>query len=423
MRRSLTCSFVALALAGCPIDHRPPEPDAGEEDEGPVEACAPFEIPAEQIDPALPWPSLRCADFPELCDLYAEEAIAEPDTAKAIDVVFVGDGFTEAKLAQYRALVAELTAALTTPADGFVARRPGLFNFYRVDVASRTPRVGNAERTDTALAGCVDIAGSGNLVVDERLAGLAATANVSVPAAAIDAIVVVMRTNAGTPNGSSGPVAAHPAFVRLNPLAGGATVNHELGHALFGLADEYALEPACYSPPDPPAFLTGDYFFELPNVSSEDTGQKWASIHPGATAGGLGYRHCVYHPGPACLMNEGSLPFCPVCADAIDRALDAREGKDDGPPRCGLELSLLPTYVHGTVGLGATVFDRNPPTHYSLSVDGVETGSGEVATWHRRIPGTLDSTKLGNGMHTVTLDCRDALGTTSRASVELKVQN
>jgi hypothetical protein len=56
LRRSLTCSFVALALAAAPSTTGPPEPDAGEEDEGPVEACAPFEIPAEQIDPALPWP-------------------------------------------------------------------------------------------------------------------------------------------------------------------------------------------------------------------------------------------------------------------------------------------------------------------------------------------------------------------------------
>jgi hypothetical protein len=421
LRRSSLCSLVALALAACPnINNRPPEPDAGAEEEGPVEACGSFEIPAGQIDSALPWPSLKCSDFPALCDLPVEKTIAEPDTRKAIDVVFVGEGYPEAKLPEYRDLVAEMTRALTAPSDGFVARRPKLFNFYRVDVASKTTHVGNADRTDTALAGCVDIANTGNLVLGERLAGLAATANVP---GAIDVIVVVMRTNAGSPNASAGPMPEHPAFVRINPLVSGATLNHEFGHALFHLGDEYALEPACYTPPDLPAFMTEDYFFDLPNVSSEDTGKKWAALYPGATAGGMGYRYCLYHPGPACLMNEGALPFCAVCSKAVDQTLDAREGKDDGPPRCGIELSLLPTYLHGSVALGATVFDRNAPTHYSLAIDGTETGQGDVAGWHQRIPGTLDSTKLGNGMHTVTLDCRDSLGTTSHASVEIKVQN
>ncbi|MGC4113572.1 MAG: M64 family metallopeptidase [Myxococcales bacterium] len=422
MRRSLLCSLVTVALAGCPNINNRPEPDAGAEEEPPVEACGTFEIPAAQIDSALPWPSLKCADFPGLCSLQVEKTVAEPDTARAVDIVFVGDGFTEAKLPEYRELVASFTKALTGPAGGFVARRPRLFNFYRVDVVSESTHVGNADRADSALAGCVDIANTGNLVMDERLAGLAATANVP-PGTTIDVIVVVMRTNAGSPNASAGPVPEHPAFVRINPLVSEATVNHEFGHALFHLGDEYALEPACYTPPDLPAFMTEDYLFDLPNVSSEETGKKWASIYQGAVAGGLGYRYCLYHPGPACLMNEGALPFCAICSHAIDRTLDAWEGKNDGAPRCGLELSLLPTYVHGNVTLGVSVFDRNPPTHYSLAVDGTKTGSGDVAAWQQRVPGTLDSTKLGNGVHTATVDCRDALGATSHASVEFKVQN
>lgn len=421
MRRSLLCSLVALSLAGCPnINNRPPDPDAGGE-EPPIEACGAFEIPAGKIDSARPWPSIQCADFPELCDLNVEKTVSEPDTAKAIDIVFVGDGFTEARLSEYQGLVAELQKALTTPSNGFVARRPKLFNFYRVDVVSQTTHSGNADRTDTALAGCVDIALTGNLVVDERLAGLAATANV--PGAG-DVIVVVMRTNAGSPNGSAGPVPEHPALVRVNPLVSGATVNHELGHAIFGLADEYGYEPSCLYPVEPmPEYTTGELFFQFPNASSEPTGAKWSAILSGAVKGGLGYENCVYHPGPPCLMNEGALPFCPVCSDAVNRTLDAWEGKDDGPPRCGLELAVLPTFVQGSLGLNVTVFDRNAPTHYSLKVDGSETGSGDVARWHQRIPGALDSTELGNGMHTVSVDCRDAVGSTSRASVEIKVSN
>lgn len=419
--RSVPVSLLVVALAACPeINTRPPEVDAGVDD-GPIEPCGAFEIPAEKIVAGDPWPGLRCSDFPSLCDLDVVSTVNEPDTAKAIDVVFVGDGFTPGLKSEWVQLVDALTRALTEPSDGFVTRRPKLFNFHRVDVASKTARVGNADRSDSALAGCVDIANTGNLVMDERLAGLAALANVK---ADVDVIVAVLRTNAGSPNASAGPIAEHPVFVRLNPLVSPSIVNHELGHALFHLGDEYGGEAACFTPPNLATYGTADHLFDLPNVSMEETGKKWAAIHSGAKAGGLGYQYCVYAPGLPCLMNEGTLPFCPVCSKAIDATLDAREGKNDGAPVCGIELAaLLPTFVHGTFEVRALVFDRNPPTHWSLKIDGTEIGQGDVATWYARLPRSYDSKKLANGMHAITVDCRDRLGTTASARLDVKFQN
>ncbi|MBI5546686.1 MAG: hypothetical protein HY901_22615 [Deltaproteobacteria bacterium] len=413
--------LAALSLAGCPEINDRPEPADSGTDEGPVEPCSAFAIPTSLVDPTTPWPSIRCEDFPSLCGLASESTIHEADTQKAIDIAFVGEGFTAAAMPEYRELVARLMRALTEPAEGFVARRPGLFNFHRVEVISQSSRVANADRSDSALAGCVDIGSTGSLVMDERLAGLAATANVQ---GALDVIVVVMSTMVGTPNASAGPTLDRPSFVRVNPLVNEAILNHEFGHALFHLGDEYGTEPACFTPPDLPAFSTADYLFDLPNVSTESTGAKWAALHQGAATGGLGYRHCLSHPGPPCLMNEGNLPFCPVCQAAVVATLDAREGKQDGAPRCGLELvDDQPTYVQGSLAFRAVVFDRNYPSSFAVDLDGAEVATGTVAHWYDRVEASTDTRALANGVHALRIRCEDGLGAQAQQTIELSVRN
>jgi len=408
----------ALGAAGCELGERPPPgADAGED--GPIEPCSAYEVSPGLIDPALPWPGLRCTDFPALCGLKVDSTVREPDRAKAIDIVFVPEGFREAELADYQDLVKGFVADLGA-SDGFVARRPALFNFHRVDVASKTSRVGNADRTDTALAGCVDISNSGSLVIDDRLAGLAATANVQ----GTDVVVVVLNTNAGSPNASPGPFADRPTFVRVNPLVNGPVLVHEFGHALFHLGDEYSSQPACFTPPDLPTFSTSDYLLDYPNVSMEATGAKWALLHKGVEAGGLDFRHCVYSPGLPCLMKDGTGPFCTVCSGAVDATLDAREGKNDGPPGCAVEVvGQEPTYVRGSLEVRVVPFDRNAPTTWSLRLDGAEVGKGQVAGWWGRVSKTLEAKALPNGDHVLSVECQDALGAKSSAQVTLKVRN
>ena len=418
--RSPVVLLCSVALAACPIGDRPAQPDAGADE--PVEACGTFEIPATQIDAAAPWPHIKCADFPALCNLPVDSTVNEPDTKKAFDIVFVSEGYTKDELPAYHDEVARLQKALAdATVQGVVSRRPKLFNFYRVDLVSQTQHVSNADRGDTALAGCVDIAVDGSLVMDERLAGLAATANVK----DVDAIVGVFHTNAGTPNATDGPAPDHPSFVRINPLVDGMVLNHEFGHALFHLGDEYATEPACFTPPDLPQFTTADFLYDTPNLSTDKTGAKWAASVQGAEAGGMDFIYCLWHPTPKCLMNDAQSPFCAVCSAALDATLDAREGKNDGPPRCGIELgSFLPTFVHGSLDARVVVFDRNHPTHYSLKLDGAEIAKGDAAFWYQRASApAVDTTKLGNGTHSLQLDCQDALGATSTVKLDVKVQN
>jgi hypothetical protein len=265
----------------------------------------------------------------------------------------------------------------------------------------------------------VDIANTGNLVADERLAGLAATANVP----DVDAVIVVMNTEVGSPNATPGPFADRPTVVYLNPLAGGPLLIHEFGHALFHLGDEYSSQPACFTPPDLPVFSTADYLLDYANVSMEQSGAKWSAVHTGAVAGGMDFRHCVYSPGLPCLMNEGTLPFCPVCSAAVDQTLDAREGKNDGAPRCAVEIDQEPTFAHGSLTLRVAAFDRNGPTSWTLDLAGTQLAKGSFGHWWGRATHVLDSRSKPNGDYALTVKCQDALGAAATAQVTLKIRN
>src|SRR5206468_7838051 len=121
---------------------------------------------------------------------------------------------------------------------------------------------------------------------------------------------------------------------------------HELGHAAFGLADEYPYFAGCASGETGHDSYTGSEPAE-PNVTANTdlATLKWAAYvdatspwptttnidctqcpsqsSPLATGmvglfEGARYYHCVlYRPEFDCRMNHNSVPHCTVCADVI----------------------------------------------------------------------------------------------------------
>jgi hypothetical protein len=114
---------------------------------------------------------------------------------------------------------------------------------------------------------------------------------------------------------------------------------HEFGHGFAALADEYFSSPVAVASLEGP--LEEPW---APNVTAlrDPEALKWRSlVEPGTPLPtpdeerydgvvgafeGAAYRaRGLYRPCRTCLMKEkGMLPFCPVCAAAVQQAIDAR---------------------------------------------------------------------------------------------------
>jgi hypothetical protein len=108
----------------------------------------------------------------------------------------------------------------------------------------------------------------------------------------------------------------------------GPTAGHELGHALFGLEDEYdygTCDPTLYEPLGPNVALGSPY----PWASMMSKGIDIPTIDPdpsvvGAYKGGLYCTEGVYRPQHTCFMRELSSSFCKVCEAHVNKTFLAR---------------------------------------------------------------------------------------------------
>jgi len=122
-------------------------------------------------------------------------------------------------------------------------------------------------------------------------------------------------------------------------------LDHELGHALVGLADEYEEFEGAPTPMDDPMF--GGHssepaieFWALTrhvNVTVDPSGVKWAPLQGEPFEGGWRYEHDVYRPASTCRMRHSHDGFCYVCERAIEAFLVSVEA-NDGEPVCELRL-------------------------------------------------------------------------------------
>lgn len=257
---------------------------------------------------------------------------------KALELVFISEGFRADELGRYGQVVDAFldklvhTAPFDALKDTLAARR--------VDAPSRESGLDDLDagvRRDTLFSGRFGRGALRRLIeVDQG-----AAAAVGRAAAGGRPHVVLVIANTTEYGGSGGQVAVFSCEQNAANIA-----LHELGHTLFGLADEYSDAGGATGSPSEPN-VTGK-----PNPGSstwteaEVAQLKWRShLTPGAPVPritnpncaaplvnapdhgvgvyeGAKYSHCrVFRPAATCKMRNVRDAFCPVCSEEISRRL------------------------------------------------------------------------------------------------------
>ena len=151
---------------------------------------------------------------PDLCDLPVVSTIEQPNLERAVDIVFVGDGFTD--LDEWRAVAAAHIRAIREEQveSRVYAAVPEVYNFHVVDVLSQTDEVGDEDLDDTALG--MRATDQESITGDLFRAALAA---VNAPDA--DVLYLVANTEVGRANATLPTALASGGTVRmpLSPVA------------------------------------------------------------------------------------------------------------------------------------------------------------------------------------------------------------
>jgi len=301
------------------------------------------------------------------------------------NLVVLGDGFRVADQADYVAAVTALVNTLkaTAPFDGVWDR----INVHRVDVTSTdagaddplacadgsAPAGGTAVTAKTYFDSSFCNSGIRRLLVPDQALAVT-TANAQVPG--WDAILMVV--NSTEYGGSGGQLATYS----LAPAAIEIAI-HEMGHAAFGLADEYEYFTGCGS---------GEAGHDThpnteptePNITVETdrTKLKWRNLVLAATAipttrnadctkcdpqanpvaadtvglfEGAHYFHCgAFRPSYDCRMRTIGQPFCKVCQETIRNKV-----RSGAKPSCFVATAVYDDAAHPDVAALREWRDRN----------------------------------------------------------------
>ena len=286
-------------------------------------------------------------------------------TAQRFNLVLVGEGYRESELGVFASDCEDFVEALfaTRPFDEF--RRA--FNIFRVDVASRE----SGARDPVACGGTGADPGTyfdatfctggvrRALTVDTRL--VLDVVERQVPAFHSAQVIV----NSSIYGGTGGAIGVSSHATRKDdgtPVVWQETPLHEMGHSIFGLADEYEYRQGCDTGERGQDRAVGGEPSEenitrspvaagkwsdlvttrtLPTTSNPDCSMCDPQANPvGAdvvgTFEGAGTFHCgLYRPQFACKMRKLSEPFCAVCRRVIRETLapyDARAASESRAP-------------------------------------------------------------------------------------------
>jgi hypothetical protein len=344
-----------------------------------------------------------CASYPTLCKLKVHSEINEPDLGKAVDIVIIGDGFTD--MAVYNARAQALIKAFKVDQPQMFQLAPKLYNFHIVEVLSPTTDVNDADTSDTALG----MTTGGALITWDSARAMTAALN----APDVDLTLAVANATVGRAN----------ALIPTQLLSGGSirlrqnrfeSLTHEMGHALFLLVDEYTSKTSCTQRHE-------SYFYRRPNGSADPSCLRFANT-PGAgcVEGSFYCEKGHYRPAQSCLMREaGTTPLCPVCARAVEEMLaEKRTGFDLADPWAVIEQPREGDVLSGSVTVRVRGFDDYfKPVTVVTELDGRLLSAQQVSWLSQK---TLDTKTLQNGPHTLVPYAIDAAGHT-RAGPPVKV--
>jgi hypothetical protein len=238
--------------------------------------------------------------------------------AERLDLLFLGDGYSESQLDRFADDVDAVVAHLQTlePYGAYSS----LLNIWRVDTASAESGISHAEDgviRDTAFGCYYGCAGIERLVCCDDAAVLDAAAAVG----PVEGVVVLVND---PEYGGSGGFTYATAY---NGDDGLQVAAHELGHSLVLLRDEYDY------------YVTDDSVFTGPNCAKTDDGSTWPEWL--GVDGVDAYRVCSYDnfwrpTENNCMMRTLRDNYCPVCREAAvlalyDRIPDLLSGADPPP--------------------------------------------------------------------------------------------
>ena len=337
-----------------------PDPHAGQEifaDEGgisrlpqvPVEHYASLELPwpgngarllvhsRSGVMPGFgmePPPSLR-ADI-QLQPMALEPVLgaeAPPHTRKrpiwgannpnALTLAFFAEGFTSAEIPLFHQVIDRCIAVFETTAP--FNRFLGHLSIAEVDTVSMASGIQGNEPRETVFKGRFQ-AGSLDrvILIDQTVASKLLDTCFNTSAVAL---VVANTTKYGGSGGAATVFSCEPTWAAEIAI-------HELGHSLFGLADEYdvAGQAATMQPVEPnvcgTAVRSALKWADLVSAQTPLPTQRRdapvpADVPIGAYEGAKYQASGVYRPEFNCKMRTSGAPFCLVCQRTIETRLTA----------------------------------------------------------------------------------------------------
>jgi hypothetical protein len=271
------------------------------------------------------------------------------DTAEKLDLVFIGDGFTSSEQGAFNSRVDEAVTAFLGAHPLHALR--SAFNIHRVNVSSPESGTDRFSTCDGDATGDADVSrrtamdsgycNGGNGRVNRCMGSSDHTlARGFANNAPDDDIIIVLVNDSGHGGCAFGDLTYFTLTSRFADI-----VVHELGHAIFSLADEYN-----YDGPD--NFTRGEPGRVNVTIETNRASLKWRDLVLMSTAiptqdksdcststlpsrivdadlvgtfEGANYSRCdIYRPQYACRMRASDQQFCSVCRrkviqDLVDR--------------------------------------------------------------------------------------------------------
>ncbi|MCC7385275.1 MAG: hypothetical protein IT384_25730 [Deltaproteobacteria bacterium] len=334
-----------------------------------------------------------CATAPELCNLTVHSTTEQADLGVAIDVVLVGDGFTDA--ASFNSLASSAISQFRSATTGIYTRVPGLFNFHVVEVISATTDVADADLTDTALG--MDVSGP----FIRAHGGRANLAALNAPD--VDVVVALANAGSGRANANYNTQLASGGMVRLSQNVG--VLTHELGHALIHLADEYVEAGLCAGTPSESLMLAEA------NVTTDASCYKFQEASGAQCLAGA--RYCAsgaYRSASGCFMRSNNGAACPACDHEIDEVLAQRRTQRDLAPPWVITFPIgSGGPVAGVLTFSAQAHDDFfTPIDFAFEIDGVFVGRVDASPGGASL--SFDTSTLPDGAHALIAIASDASG-------------
>lgn len=266
---------------------------------------------------------------------FEEDVLGEPELIigsgakkRMFNVLVLPEGYREEEMAQFHDDVRHMVEGFSQ--TSVYAENLELFNVWSQDVKSAESGISEpgASAKDTAF----NVAFGDNQRAPRRCIMPAASwngtsvANMRRFGRAVNADVIVLLANVAEHGGCARKSEGFLVISSLRTGAGpGYVLAHELGHALFGLADEYGgTSTTCQRGPN-----LGSRLDALPwsDLIASDTPLPTTDAPEGTVGAFIGGGICDtgrYRPESTCTMRQSGASFCAVCAREMRRLMDER---------------------------------------------------------------------------------------------------